>query len=91
MKHPTVDLPLSTVTVVDDKRCNLPYAVRSICPKCSAQEYRDLSEDDYVSYPCLGSLGGPAPQPSKIYFTCQECEHEWTVRAILRVTMEILP
>jgi hypothetical protein len=69
-----------------EKRFYLPgITIKSKCPKCGTPWERDMG-GDYLSYPTVG-------QPSNAYGYCrnEECEHEWPVMVIVRVTLEAAP
>ena len=67
------------------KRCYLPFAVTSDCPKCGKTLTRSLLDDTYLGYPKVGA-------PSKVYFYHEaenDEEHEWQVTVIFDVTLMI--
>ena len=73
---------------VDAKRFRVPAVLRSTCPECGEECERDLGRDN-----CLGRPS--ANEPLEVTM-CHECKgshecHEWTVRIILRVTVEAAP
>jgi hypothetical protein len=78
---------IGTVTVETDnesyeigvKRFYVPGVVlKSKCPQCGKEAEKDLG-DDYLSYPATNT---------PIYVSMYDGEHEWTVRIIVRVTVE---
>lgn len=62
-----------------EKRCRVPFVVEDACPECGASGDVDL-EDHYLSYPVLG-------EPSKVYFSCETCDADWTAEVVLDVTL----
>lgn len=82
--------PIAEGVEIDCKRCRLPVVVVDECPSCGADAERDLSTS-YLSYPDAFPVGVAAPRTSKVYFTCEACEHEWTRFCTLRVDLEIAP
>lgn len=69
---------------IDVKRFYLPLKVTTKCPHCGREVTRNF-EDYYLSYPTVNV-------PMDINFMHEtddgNDEHEWSVRAILRVTLE---
>lgn len=66
---------------LDVKRFYLPgVELSSPCPKCGHVCVHDLSSD-YLSYPV-------ANVPEDKHFYCDECNHEWDERIVLRVSVE---
>ncbi len=71
--------------IEDGKRFRMPGTVISgDCPKCGAAYKCGLAGDHYLSYPVTNK-----PFDQGCY--CGTCEHEWKVRLILRVSLEIAP
>ncbi len=74
---------------IDVKRFYVPGAsLASKCPKCGREHERDFG-DRYIMYP-------KANTPIKINLYCGDdedggCGHEWSVMAVLRVTLEVAP
>jgi len=64
---------------IEVKRFYLPVKIEANCPECGEHVVYDLN-DNYLSYP-------DANVPFGHTMYC-ECEHEWEVPVILRVTME---
>lgn len=67
-----------------DKRFYMPgYVLLSTCPKCNKKHEQDLAQN-YLSYPVVGS-------PSLVYFCCDDddCNHEWQVEVVVRVSLEL--
>lgn len=68
---------------VEEKRFYMPgIALFDECPKCQAHTTRDFG-DEYLSYPLVGD-------PFEHTMYCPKCEHEWEVRLILRVSLEVV-
>ena len=66
---------------LDVKRFYMPGIVlKSKCPKCGASCEIDLSQE-YLSYPTVNK-----PFDHLIY--CDECDHEWEERLILKIKLE---
>lgn len=68
---------------VDEKRFSFPAIIEAGCPKCSMLVKRDLEEF---------MLGHPdANKPMKIGMYCDQndCGHEWDVKVLLRITLEM--
>lgn len=82
MKIEITDSPAS----LDIKRCYLPIVVTTECPHCGMTVVKHL-KSDYLSYPKVNT-----PFDMHMYHCIEhddrDEEHEWTVRVILRVTME---
>lgn len=91
---------IGTVTVetetesyeIGEKRFYIPGTVlKSKCPQCGQEDARDLG-DSYLSYP-------EANRPIDVTMAHEvldesgkhDGEHEWTVRIIVRVTVEPAP
>lgn len=67
---------------LDVKRLYLPgLVVKDECPKCQEPWKHDF-DSDYLSYPVIGSV-----QDLGAY--CQKCEHEWSVKVVLRLSLEL--
>ena len=63
------------------KRFCVPgVSLESNCPKCGALAETDLA-NDYLSYPVVG-------EPYEHTFWCEYDEEEWSVRVVVRVTVE---
>jgi hypothetical protein len=67
-----------------EKRCYLPFVVKSNCPKCGTEATADL-ESSYLSYPIVG-------EPEAVCFSCHKCEtpdedEEWEELVVLDVTL----
>jgi len=67
---------------IDVKRFYLPgVVIKDVCPKCGAPWEHDFGSR-YLSYPTVGArvnAGG----------YCQECDHEWEVMVVLKVSVEL--
>ena len=66
-----------------DKRTNLPFILKDICPGCGEPFKADLSASHYLSYPTVN-----ADFDFGCY--CNECDHEWDRRLSLNVTLELV-
>lgn len=70
---------------MDDKRFKVPgVIVEDECPKCGAAWKADLGKDHYLCYPIVG-------KPYDLNGYCHKCQAEWSVRVILRVSLEVAP
>jgi len=54
--------------------------VESACPKCSKPHVRDMS-NDYLMNPVVGAV-------EKLGGWCEPCGEDWTVKVIVRVSLE---
>lgn len=64
-----------------DKRFYIPgVKVKSTCPNCLLPHTQNMG-DNYLSYPSAGV-------PIKLGFWCSECEHEWSVKVVLKISLE---
>ena len=62
------------------KRTYLPLILKDACPECGHVVEVDLS-DRYLSYPTIG-------EPFYHAFLCGECDEQWSVTLILKVSLE---
>ena len=65
------------------KRFRFPCLIRDDCPGCGVEKELDLSAV-YLSYPVLNDR-----QSIDLY--CGECQQEWELVVVLRLTVEVLP
>ena len=80
--RPKVEIIGTADGAVLHKRLNLPgVEVKTSCPKCGRPWVRNLAEH-HLSSPVVG-------QPSDLYGYCQACEHEWSVKVILSITLKV--
>ena len=64
------------------KRFYMPgVTVKQPCPNCGAAWECDMG-DRYLSYPVVG-------ETVKLSAGCGECDHEWTIPVVVRVTLEL--
>lgn len=69
---------------IDVKRFHLlGVEIRDVCPKCKVPCSVDLG-NHYLSYPKYN-------QSDKFRMCCPECESEWEVKFLLKLTLEIVP
>lgn len=67
-----------------DKRTYLPgIEIYATCPKCGEEDVRDMAHS-YLSYPKVG-------QTIDARGVCGNCDHEWPVLVVLRLTLEPAP
>lgn len=80
-------VPIDSETVHPDyKRCYVPgYVIKDVCPKCGTVAEDDLGTD-YLSYPDLNK-----PMDHGMYCRNEECGGEWTVKIVLRMSVELAP
>lgn len=65
-----------------EKRFYLPgLMLEGECPSCAKAWTHDFAKY-YLSYPVVGA-------PEVVHVSCAECAHEWEVRVIVRVTLEL--
>jgi hypothetical protein len=74
---------VSTPFGIDTKRFYWPGSFEATCPKCGHKRTIDGSSR-YLSYPT-------ANVPFDFTIGCPECDEGWSVRAILRLSFELLP
>ena len=53
--------------------------VTAVCPHCD----KEIELDQYLSYPDMNI-------PIDIDFYCNECDSEWSEKAILKVSLEVI-
>lgn len=69
-----------------DKRHYIPgVVVQDSCPECGLLAERDLG-DRYLNYPQINGV-------SPVFLHCpdRDCQREWEVPVIVRVTVELAP
>lgn len=73
---------------IEDKRFRLPgLTVFDDCPKCQKPRrlecHRSITwgESDYLSHTEIGA-------PLSLIFYCEDCDHNWSRKVVLRVTLE---
>lgn len=71
-------VPFST----DEKRFYTPHVVKTKCPACGVDHEHDCSSW-YFSYPTLN-------EPFDMGMACGECDHNWSVRVRLDLTLTVL-
>lgn len=70
---------------VDEKRLYLPgLVVQVTCPQCGRVTQQDYGVSHYLNHPDLN-------RPFHLSLYCSTCDHEWDVRVILRVKLEVVP
>ena len=74
---------MSTPFDIEVKRFYWPGSFKSACPKCGKKQVVK-GEERYLSYPT-------ANKPFDFYFSCVECSAAWSVKAILHLSLEVLP
>jgi len=65
---------------IEVKRFYVPVIIKAKCPKCKKEIENDYSQD-YLSYPT-------ANKPMETYFYCEDCDEEFYINTILKVTLE---
>ena len=65
---------------IDAKRFRLPVIHKQNCPICGESAERNL-EEHYLMYPDLGEF--------EFDMYCDECGHEWGLKAKLTIILEI--
>lgn len=65
----------------DVKRFNIPFVIQIRCPKCNFVNDFNYHSDYYLSNP-------PEGVPFDFPFYCDNCDHNWTKKVTLRVTLE---
>ena len=66
---------------IDVKRFYVPFVVEIYCPDCKNKIESNLS-DNYLSYPEVNKI-------EPITFYCSECNGEFEMDSILRVSLDI--
>jgi ribosomal protein S27AE len=74
----TYDISMHELNV---KRLYLDAKHKSKCPRCGHKVTKDFT-DDYLSYPAVG-------KSEDVYMYCGRCEHEWVIKATLKMSLEI--
>ena len=70
-------------TSIECKRLYLPFKITLTCPECGQNTERDLSRQDYLSYPKVG-----VPMDYPCY--CIYCDHEWTEKVQLTIGLSVV-
>lgn len=83
-------IPVDDRVVIDDKRCHIPYVVEDTCEKCGTLKAINLAGSHHLMFPSLSSVN-PDPRSTPVYFMCEKCDHEWQVRVVIRVSLEVVP
>lgn len=69
---------------VDEKRMYLPGTkIAGECPACDEPFEKDFA-DEYLSYPTMNAV-------NDVSFYCAKCDHNWTVRLGLELTVTLEP
>lgn len=77
--------PVKGAFPVDVKRFDAPAILSGECPKCGHKIEIDYSTGHhYLSYPT-------ANESFQETLYCGECQHEWNVSMILRISLELAP
>lgn len=74
---------MSTPFGIEVKRMYWPGTIEATCPNCKHEQV-EYGSTRYLSYPT-------ANVPFDMTLCCEECDTEWPVRVILRVSVEVLP
>jgi hypothetical protein len=68
---------------IDEKRFSIRGAtLKCNCPNCQKPFVRDFGTQ-YISYPKVNT-------PIDVGLYCPECEHEWTVKMQINVTLSLV-
>jgi len=74
-----------TLKEVGSKRFYVPAKLKDICPACGKPIIYDFSEF-YLSYPKMN-------EAEEVSLYCEDadggCGHEWSVKVILRITLDL--
>ena len=65
---------------IDVKRFYVPAIIKSNCPKCGEEIVNDYNEQ-YLSYPTANKI-------METHFYCDECDEEFYINTLLKVTLE---
>lgn len=68
---------------LDVKRLHLPIVLTHTCTTCKSTITKDLSNQDYLSYPTLD-------KPFRQHFYCHECDVEDRVELLLTLSLSVL-
>jgi hypothetical protein len=80
-RNPPVKATGTMTGAIDAKRFRMPgVEITSKCPQCGRPWRKDLARG-YLSDPVVN-------EPFNAYGHCLECDHEWPVMVVLRVTLE---
>lgn len=82
-KKPRSKKPKAVPFEVDVKRFPFSDKIRYTCPKCGKKRTLNGLMYDYLSYPT-------ANKEFDLGCYCHECDHEWNVKAILHIRLEVL-
>lgn len=74
------DLEIKDKVELSIKRFYLPIKIERSCPGCNNECEVDLN-DNYLSYPTVN-------QKEQICFYCNECDQEFGVDAILKISIQ---
>ena len=66
---------------IDVKRFYTPVEISDECPECGVTNESSNTDNNYFSHPYVN-------RPERVLFYCEECEHEWENKVILRITIE---
>jgi predicted RNA-binding Zn-ribbon protein involved in translation (DUF1610 family) len=68
---------------LDVKRFYIPgVIIQDNCPNCGVETRYDMGGLHYLSHPI-------ANKPMQFTMYCNECDHEWSIKIILRIGLEI--
>ena len=72
---------------IDVKRFHFPASITATCPECGEEVTKDY-ENEYLSYPAAN-----VEDEITMYHYNEDNgdEHEWPVKVILKITLELAP
>ena len=68
---------------IEEKRFYVPYKITDTCPKCKTVIKKSLWKYNYLSYP-------PLEVPFDEYLYCSECDTEWKIEVLLKISLELV-
>lgn len=70
---------------LDVKRLNVPFTVESECPACGKTHTEDLTSDNFLPGPSVGSS-----KNNLIYCYCSDCNVSWQFQYELELMIKIV-
>jgi len=70
--------------IYGEKRQRFPYILEDVCKKCGIKIEQNFHNGGYyLSEPIFN-------QPTIVHFYCDDCDLEWDIKVIPRISLEII-